>query len=252
MTGNHPGSLSFFKPVNLRPGADLNHLWQRFLLASSLIVGLFIGVTATVFGYSNLTSVDVHWSIFHIDGVPLWTVAVVPLALFLVVGTLYHWVDGFHHFTEHMRHRHRVHELEVEVASLRAHLDQVLEMPDHSTSRLPERKASTASLPAADDGIADLASTEAEPASVETLLPVQALPAPQAPADDTVPLQSMVDGRIGGEGPSIKKSRPAHRKRVTLEIAGEPRRPDRAGSHVEGMIRDGKAAEPGHSLEPEA
>lgn len=97
---------------------------------------------ATVFGYSNLATVDVHWSVFHINGVPLWTVAVVPIALVLVAGTLYHWLDGLHHFTEHMRHRHRVHELEAEVASLRAHLDQVLEMPDHSAlpAKLPEPK----------------------------------------------------------------------------------------------------------------
>jgi hypothetical protein len=111
---------------------NLNHLWQRFLLASSLLIGLAIGVIATVFGYSNLTTVDVHWSVVHIDGVPLWTVAVVPVALTLIAGTLYHWTNSLHHFTEHMRHRHRVHELEAEVASLRAHLDQVLEMPDHS------------------------------------------------------------------------------------------------------------------------
>jgi hypothetical protein len=110
----------------------LNHLWQRFLLASSLLIGLAIGVAATVFGYSNLTTVNVHWSVVHIDGVPLWTVAVVPVALTLIAGTLYHWTNSLHHFTEHMRHRHRVHELEAEVASLRAHLDQVLEMPDHS------------------------------------------------------------------------------------------------------------------------
>lgn len=110
----------------------MNHLWQRFLLTSSLLIGLAIGVAATVFGYSNLASVDVHWSVFHINGVPLWTVTVVPLALALIAGTLYHWMDGLHHFTEHMRHRRRVHELEAEVASLRAHLDQVLEMPDHS------------------------------------------------------------------------------------------------------------------------
>ena len=116
---------------------DLSHLWQRFLLASALVVGLAIGAAGTVFGYSNLTTVDVHWSIFHIDGIPLWTVAVVPLAVVLIAGTLYHWMDGLHHFSEHMRHRRRVHELEAEVASLRAHLDHVLEMPDHSTSRLP-------------------------------------------------------------------------------------------------------------------
>jgi len=124
---------------------NLNHLWQRFLLASSLLVGLAIGVAATVFGYSNLTTVDVHWSVFHIDAVPLWTLVVVPLSLVLIAGTLYHWMNGLHHFTEHMRHRRRVHELEAEVASLRAHLDQVLEMPDHTA--LPARIAAKASLP---------------------------------------------------------------------------------------------------------
>ena len=125
----------------------LTHLWQRFLLASSLLVGLFIGVAATIFGYSNKGAVDARWSIFHIDGVPLWTVTVVPLVVVLVAGTLYHWMDGLHHFTEHMRHRHRVHELEAEVASLRAHLDQVLDMPDHSTSKLPRKPVTVASLP---------------------------------------------------------------------------------------------------------
>jgi hypothetical protein len=129
---------------------DLSHLWQRFLLAFSLLVGLFIGVVGSVFGYSNKTAVDVHWSIFHIDGVPLWTVAVVPLVVVLVAGTLYHWMDGLHHFTEHMRHRRRVHELEAEVASLRAHLDQVLDMPDHSTSRLPRKPITVETLPPAE------------------------------------------------------------------------------------------------------
>ena len=126
---------------------DLSHLWQRFLLASALVVGLAIGVAATIFGYSNLATVDVHWSVFRIDGVPLWTVAVVPLALVLVAGTVYHWMDGLHHFTEHMRHRRRVHELEAEITSLRAHLDHVLDMPDHSTSRLPSKAATAEPLP---------------------------------------------------------------------------------------------------------
>ena len=113
----------------------MTHLWQRFLLASALVVGLAIGVGATVFGYSNLATVDVHWSVFHLNGVPLWTVAVVPIALLLVAGTLYHWMDGLHHFTEHMRHRRRVRELETEVTTLRAHLDQLLEMPDGSNTK---------------------------------------------------------------------------------------------------------------------
>jgi uncharacterized membrane protein len=72
---------------------------------------------------------------------------VVPLALVLVAGTLYHWMDGLHHFTEHMRHRRRVHELEAEITSLRAHLDHVLEMPDHSTSRLPSKAITAEPLP---------------------------------------------------------------------------------------------------------
>jgi len=152
----------------------LTHLWQRFLLASALVVGLAIGVGATVFGYSNLATVDVHWSVFHLNGVPLWTVAVVPIALLLVAGTLYHWMDGLHHFTEHMRHRHRVHELEAEVARLRAHLDQVLEMPRGDA--LPAKAGGRVSLPAADVGEADLAMSMIEPISEA---------APEKPADET-------------------------------------------------------------------
>jgi len=140
---------------------NLNHLWQRFLLASSLLIGLAIGVAATIFGYSNLTTVDVHWSVIHIDGVPLWTVAVIPVALTLIAGTLYHWTNSLHHFTEHMRHRHRVHELEAEVASLRAHLDQVLEMPDHAA--LPAKGEARAAEPV-EDAPAEVAS-QPEPVS---------------------------------------------------------------------------------------
>jgi hypothetical protein len=126
---------------------DLSHLWQRFLLASTLLLGLLLGVAATVFGYSNTAPVNVGWSIFHINGIPLWTVAIVPLALVLVTGTLYHWFNSLHHFTEHMRHRHRVHELEAEVTSLRAHLDQLLEMPDHSASRVSGNRVAIELVP---------------------------------------------------------------------------------------------------------
>ena len=141
----------------------MNHLWQRFLLASALVVGLAIGVGATVFGYSNLGAVDVHWSVWELKGIPLWTVALVPVALLIIFGTLYHWLDGLHHFTEHMRHRHRVHELEAEVGRLRAHLDQVLEMPRHDGAELPAKEGARISLPAADVGEADLAMSMMEP-----------------------------------------------------------------------------------------
>jgi hypothetical protein len=191
----------------------LNHLWQRFLLAFSLVVGLLIGVGVTVFGYSNLARVDVNWSIFHVSGVPLWAVAVVPLALFLIAGTLYHWADGLHHFTEHMRHRRRVHELEAEVAELRVHLDTMLDMPDHSTVKSIERKEPTKSLPAAEDLPVDFDPLEAEPLPEEPTVPPAPIPENGA-----------------------KKSR-SLRKRASLEKE---------------MIQDGKPAEPVASLEPEA
>jgi hypothetical protein len=195
----------------------LNHLWQRFLLASSLIVGLFIGVATTVFGYSNLASVDVHWSVLHINGVPLWTVAVVPLALFLIAGTLYHWMDGLHHFTEHMRHRRRVHELEAEVASLRAHLDQLLEMPDHSTSKLPDRMVTTASLLPAGNGATDVSTAEVEPMPVAT----------------------------------IKKSRSARRKRLAAEVGVGSSAPAPAEPDADGIAEAAKPAESHDTVERE-
>jgi hypothetical protein len=111
---------------------DLQHLWQRFLLAAALIAGLAIGVGATIFGYSNLNTVDLHWSVLHLNGVPVWAVVIVPITLILIAGTIFHWLDSLHHFTEHMRHRRRVHDLEVELASVRKHLDEMLQMPGQS------------------------------------------------------------------------------------------------------------------------
>jgi hypothetical protein len=118
---------------------DLSHLWQRFLLAIALLFGLALGVAATVFGYSNTVPVALGFSVFHVGAVPLWTVALVPLALVLVAGTIFHWLNGLHHFTEHMRHRRRVHELEAEVTSLKAHLDQLLEMPTQAETKVPAK-----------------------------------------------------------------------------------------------------------------
>jgi hypothetical protein len=176
---------------------DLSHLWQRFMLASSLLVGLVVGAAATVFGYSNLATVNVGWSIFHLDGVPLWTVALVPLAIVLVAGTLYHWMDGLHHFTEHMRHRRRVHELEAEVASLRGHLDQVLEMPDQSSSRLPRK-----------------------PITAEPLAPVAKTSTPALPEPAAEPEPEATNGETRAAG-----HRPPRSKRAALTVASEPAEP---------------------------
>ena len=132
-------------------------MWQRMLLASSLLFGLLVGVATTVFAYSNRATVDVGWSIWHINGVPLWTVAVVPVALVLVAGTFYHWYRSLYHFTEHMRHRRRVHELEAELAKVRVHLDQLLEMPDHAAPTLPAKHVEALPEPAALNGESEMA-----------------------------------------------------------------------------------------------
>src|SRR5689334_20799393 len=130
---------------------DLQHLWQRFLLAAALLAGLAIGVGATIFGYSNLNTVDLHWSVLRLSGVPVWAVVLVPITLILIAGTIFHWLDSLHHFTEHMRHRHRVHELEAEVTRLRAHLDQVLEMPRGEAQKTEDKVSLVAPEPVTTD-----------------------------------------------------------------------------------------------------
>jgi DNA-binding transcriptional LysR family regulator len=180
----------------------LNHLWQRFLMASALVVGLAIGVGATVFGYSNLTTVDINWSVFHLYGVPLWTVAVVPVALLLVAGTLYHWIDGLHHFTEHMRHRHRVRELEAEVGRLRAHLDQVLEMPRHDAVEQPATQGAKVSLPPADIGEADLAMSMLEPLDAKAPEPEPPVLAARPSGDKKKRTKLMLEPKPAADAPA--------------------------------------------------
>ncbi len=128
---------------------DLSHLWQRFVLAAALLFGLALGVGATVFAYSNTAQVTVGWSVFHLGRVPLWTVVLVPIALVLVAGTVFHWLNSLHHFTEHMRHRHRVRELEAELTSVKSRLDALLEMPDHTDEAKPKPVAQPEPEPAA-------------------------------------------------------------------------------------------------------
>lgn len=110
----------------------MSNLWQRLLRATALVFGLVVGVGVTVFAYSNTAQVNVGWANLHFNGVPLWTVSVVPLAIALAVGAVYHWVNNLHHFTEHMRHRRRVKDLEAELAALKSHLDTALGMPDQA------------------------------------------------------------------------------------------------------------------------
>lgn len=126
---------------------DLSHLWQRFVLATALVFGLVVGIGATIFGYSNTATVTLGFAVFQLHNVPLWAVAIVPVVLVLLASTLYHWWSSLHHFTEHMRHRRRVHELEAEVTTLKAHLDQLLEMPGGSETKPPVKPSVVEPLP---------------------------------------------------------------------------------------------------------
>ena len=130
---------------------DLSHLWQRFVLALTLLFGLAVGVAATVFGYSNTQTVDLRFSVLQLNGVPLWAVGLVPVALVIAAGTLYHWWNGLHHFTEHMRHRRRIRDLEAEVASLKAHLDKFLDMPDGTVRPAGAEPVAVPALPSLAD-----------------------------------------------------------------------------------------------------
>ncbi|HVH63285.1 MAG TPA: LapA family protein [Candidatus Dormibacteraeota bacterium] len=162
---------------------DLGHLWQRFLQLLALVLGLAVGVGATVFGYSNTATVSVGFATWHASGVPLWTVALVPLGALFVLGMLYHWWASLTHFTENIGHRRRVHELEEEVGRLKSHLDQVLEMPDHAAT--PAKATKPVELvepprlePVASDG----AGQKAEPVAVSADGETEG-PAPE-PTDD--------------------------------------------------------------------
>ena len=146
---------------------DLSHLWQRFVLASALVFGLLVGVGATIFGYSNTAPVAVGFAGLHLSGVPLWTVAIIPLVLALVAGTLYHWWNSLHHFTEHMRHRRRVRELETEVSTLRAHLDQLLEMPGGTQTKPATKPAIEEAVPVETTPEPAKATNGEEPAAVK-------------------------------------------------------------------------------------
>lgn len=151
----------------------LSHFWQRFVFAAALVFGLLVGVAATIFGYSNTATVTVGFSILHAVSVPLWSVAIVPLALVLIAALVFHWWNNLRHLRQHIRHQHRVHELEAEVSTLRAHLDQLLEMPSGEQTK------------------------PAKPSVVEPLPVETKVEAPTGPSDDLP---------VDGEEPSSQKA----------------------------------------------
>ena len=120
--------------------------WQRIRHAINLLGGIAIGLGVAFFIVGNVNPIDVHWRIptahgslldWSFNGISLWFVGIVPLLVGLAAGYLYQTPARMHHFREHMRHRHRVHELEHELKEVRTSLDKLLMMPEDGRSATP-------------------------------------------------------------------------------------------------------------------
>jgi hypothetical protein len=128
----------------------MSQLMQRSLRLGAFASGLLVGAASVVFAYSNHGAVTLSWWRLHYGGVPLWTVALVPLLVGVAVGYLYHLPARMYHVHEHMRHRHLVHAQEKELKHLRHSLDQMVgppmedDVPAHGTAEVVEL---TKSLP---------------------------------------------------------------------------------------------------------
>jgi len=117
--------------------------WHRLLRALAFLAGIAVGLGGAIFIFSNVTPVEVHWRIpsaggyvlnWTLNGVSVWLIATLPLVIGVAAGYLYHLPARMHHFSEHMRHRGRVHELEHELRELKSSLDKVLMMPEDGTT----------------------------------------------------------------------------------------------------------------------
>ena len=120
----------------------MSSLMHRFLRVAAFAVGLAVGVGGTVFGYSNTAHLTLRWWVFQWHDIPLGGALVLALVIGIISGYVYHLPARMHHFNEHMRHRHLVHELEKENQDLRKTMDHLLEMPETSLAALPAKHLS--------------------------------------------------------------------------------------------------------------
>jgi hypothetical protein len=130
----------------VRPEMEFGLRWQRIRHAINLLGGIAVGLAVAFFIVGNVNPINVHWRIptasgslldWSFSGISLWFVAIVPLLVGLAAGYLYQTPARMHHFREHMRHRHRVHELEHELKELRTSLDRLLMMPEDGRPAIP-------------------------------------------------------------------------------------------------------------------
>lgn len=212
--------------------------WHRLMRALVGVVFFVLGLGAAVFIFSNVNPVAIHWRVpasdgplvdWTLPGVSLWLLAAVPLLIGGVLGYVYQTPARMHHFREHMRHLHRVHELEKELKELRGSLDKVLMMPEDGSLAVPaallppiehrpEPKVAEVSVldePAAADLLSDFPDSEPEQHSVPA-------PAPgRRPAESRRKL-------IGG---LKEEMTPVQLPAVPSTVAVRPRRSSKGGAN---------------------
>ncbi len=104
-------------------------MMHRFLNLSRFAIGILVGMIVMALYFDNRAGIVLHLGPIPSLSVPLWSVALVPLAVGLAAGYLYQLPARMHHVAEHYRHRQRVHELEKELRELHKSFDQVVAMP---------------------------------------------------------------------------------------------------------------------------
>ena len=224
--------------------------WHRLLRAVVGVVCFALGLGMAVFIFSNLAPTEIHWRIpanigYSYDltfrGVSLWVLAIVPLIVGAVVGYFYQTPARMHHVREAMRHRHRVHELEHELKTVRSSLDKLLMMPEDGRPAIPaqimapieHRTAEVEDEEERDPRLPD------EPAALEVLAAKPVKEDPKAPAAEapapakTAKQRRRFFGGLRDEVADIKL--PAA---IPATVVARPRRDGRtANGKPEGAVR---------------
>lgn len=103
--------------------------WHRLQNAAIFVAGGIFFSAILAFAAGNDTQIEIHWLAWN-RRLPLWEVAMFPLAAGLVLGYVYQLPARLHSMGEWFHHRQRVQELEHELRELRQSLDHVLQMPE--------------------------------------------------------------------------------------------------------------------------
>jgi len=121
---------------------------HRFLRLSAFLAGLLVGGLSVLFAFDNQGRTALAVGGWTFAAIPLWAVAIVPLVVGIAAGYLYHAPARMHHFTEHMKHRSLVHELQKDKEELSRSLDRLLAMPNDDTPALAAAAAARDVTPA--------------------------------------------------------------------------------------------------------